>query len=38
MSRAPLNLPRLAWRYLWARPMLTALNLMLLSLGLAAVG
>lgn len=38
MSRAPLNLPRLAWRYLWARPMLTALNLMLLSLGLAAIG
>ena len=38
MSRAPLNLPRLAWRYLWARPMLTALNLLLLSLGLAAIG
>lgn len=38
MSGAPLNLPRLAWRYLWARPMLTALNLMLLSLGLAAIG
>ena len=38
MSPAPLNLPRLAWRYLWARPMLTALNLMLLSLGLAAIG
>lgn len=38
MSRSPLNLPRLAWRYLWARPMLTALNLMLLSLGLAAIG
>ena len=38
MSRPPLNLPRLAWRYLWARPMLTALNLMLLSLGLAAIG
>lgn len=38
MSRSSLNLPRLAWRYLWARPMLTALNLMLLSLGLAAIG
>lgn len=38
MSRAALNLPRLAWRYLWARPMLTALNLLLLSLGLAAIG
>ena len=38
MSRSPLNLLRLAWRYLWARPMLTALNLMLLSLGLAAIG
>ena len=38
MSRSPLNLPRLAWRYLWARPMPTALNLMLLSLGLAAIG
>ena len=32
-----LNLPRLAWRYLWARPWLSALNLLLLSLGLAAV-
>ncbi len=38
MSRASLNLPRLAWRYLWARPMGTALNLLLLSLGLAAIG
>jgi putative ABC transport system permease protein len=38
MNRSPLTLPRLAWRYLWARPMLTALNLMLLSLGLAAIG
>lgn len=38
MSRAPLTLPRLAWRYLWARPMLTALNLLLLTLGLAAIG
>ena len=38
MSRAPLSLPRLAWRYLWARPMLTALNLLLLTLGLAAIG
>ncbi len=38
MTAAPLNLPRLAWRYLWARPMLTALNLLLLSLGLAAIG
>jgi len=38
MSRAALNLPRLAWRYLWARPMGTALNLLLLSLGLAAIG
>lgn len=36
MSR--LNLPRLAWRYLWARPLLTGLNLLLLSLGLAAIG
>jgi putative ABC transport system permease protein len=32
-----LNLLRLAWRYLWARPWLSALNLLLLSLGLAAV-
>ncbi|UXH80316.1 ABC transporter permease [Roseateles amylovorans] len=38
MTAAPLTLPRLAWRYLWARPMLTALNLLLLSLGLAAIG
>lgn len=38
MSHRPLNLPRLAWRYLWARPMLTALNLLLLTLGLAAIG
>ena len=38
MSRSALNLPRLAWRYLWARPMGTALNLLLLSLGLAAIG
>jgi len=28
---------RLAWRYLWASPLTTALNLLLLSLGLAAV-
>lgn len=37
MSRR-LNLPRLAWRYLWATPWMSALNLLLLSLGLAAMG
>ena len=28
---------RLAWRYLWSSPLTTALNLLLLTLGLAAV-
>ncbi len=32
-----MNLPRLAWRYLWSQPLVSALNLLLLSLGLAAV-
>lgn len=32
-----MSLARLAWRYLWARPMVAALNLLLLSLGLAAI-
>jgi len=32
-----MNLAALAWRYLWARPLVSALNLLLLSLGLAAV-
>ncbi|CAM4007151.1 ABC transporter permease [Paracidovorax anthurii] len=31
------SLPRLAWRYLWSRPLAAALNLLLLTLGLAAV-
>ena len=31
------SLPRLAWRYLWSRPLTSALNLLLLTLGLAAV-
>jgi putative ABC transport system permease protein len=31
------NLATLAWRYLWARPLTTALNLALLSLGVAAM-
>ena len=33
-----MRLAALAWRYLWSRPLVSALNLMLLSLGLAAVG
>ena len=28
---------RLSWRYLWARPLATALNLLLLTLGLASM-
>jgi putative ABC transport system permease protein len=32
-----MNLARLAWRYLWAQPLVSALNLLLLSLGLAAI-
>lgn len=32
-----MSLAALAWRYLWARPLVSALNLLLLSLGLAAV-
>lgn len=32
-----MNLPRLAWRYLWAQPLTAGLNLLLLSLGLAAI-
>lgn len=31
-----MSLARLAWRYLWARPLVAILNLLLLSLGLAA--
>ncbi len=31
------NAARLAWRYLWARPLASALNLLLLTLGLAAI-
>ncbi len=31
------DVPRLAWRYLWSRPLTSALNLLLLTLGLAAV-
>ncbi len=31
------KLSRLAWRYLWAQPLTSALNLVLLSLGLAAI-
>jgi putative ABC transport system permease protein len=31
------NLARLSWTYLWARPLVTVLNLLLLALGLAAV-
>lgn len=31
------SLASLAWRYLWARPLVSALNLLLLSLGLAAI-
>lgn len=31
------GLASLAWRYLWARPLVSALNLLLLSLGLAAI-
>lgn len=33
-----MRLAALAWRYLWSRPLVSALNLLLLSLGLAAVG
>lgn len=32
-----MNLARLSWTYLWARPLVTVLNLLLLALGLAAV-
>lgn len=32
-----MTLLRLAWRYLWAQPLTTGLNLLLLSLGLAAI-
>lgn len=32
-----MRLASLAWRYLWSRPLVSALNLLLLSLGLAAV-
>jgi len=32
-----MSLARLAWRYLWARPLVAVLNLLLLSLGLAAM-
>jgi putative ABC transport system permease protein len=32
-----LDLPRLAWRYLWASPLTAGLNLLLLSLGLSAI-
>lgn len=32
-----MNTGSLAWRYLWARPLATVLNLLLLSLGLAAI-
>lgn len=32
-----MNMLSLSWRYLWARPLASALNLLLLSLGLAAV-
>jgi len=32
------NLAGLAWRYLWSRPLTSVLNLLLLTLGLAAVG
>lgn len=31
------GLPRLAWQYLWARPLTAALNLLLLTLGLASI-
>jgi putative ABC transport system permease protein len=31
------NVPKLAWQYLWARPLTTSLNLLLLTLGLAAM-
>jgi len=31
------SVPRLAWRYLWSRPLTSALNLLLLTLGLAAM-
>ncbi len=31
------QLARLSWRYLWSRPLATALNLLLLTLGLAAI-
>ena len=32
-----MNVPQLAWQYLWARPLTTSLNLLLLTLGLAAM-
>ena len=32
-----MNVPALSWRYLWSRPLGTALNLLLLSLGVAAM-
>ncbi len=32
-----MTLPGLAWRYLWARPLVAALNLVMLSLGVAAM-
>lgn len=32
------DLLRLSWRYLWSRPLATALNLLLLTLGLATIG
>ena len=32
-----MNLLSLSWRYLWSRPLATALNLLLLTLGLATV-
>ena len=34
---ATMNTWRLAWTYLWARPLVTVLNLLLLTLGLGAV-
>lgn len=33
-----MNLMGLAWRYLWSRPLTSGLNLLLLTLGLAAIG
>jgi putative ABC transport system permease protein len=37
MSRRSLSLTSMVWRHLWARPLTTALNLLLLTLGFAAM-